>query len=1227
MTTIRELFSEQQPIDRPIEKVIDYRATDPDRLGREIGEYVVTRRLEDALRRLVEFYEAGVKGGEVAEVGVWVSGFYGSGKSSFTKYLGFALDPECRIGEELFLDRFAERVAAADVRQALRTVARRFPATVVMLDLASEQLVESTTATVTNVLYRKVLRQLGYSKVPKLAQLELRLEEQGQRDAFRQAYRELFPGKGDWDEIHNDDLLGPARAARLVPQFLPEEFPTPQSYREHRYQEADSVQDRAAEIIELLRTRTEREVIVFIVDEVGQYVAPYVDLMLNLDGLMRSFKELGDGKVWFLATAQQTLTEIVEKAAVNSEELYRLRDRFPIGIELDAADIREITHRRLLTKSTDGDRRLRGLHGDSGQALQLHTRLSGFGQTNGLDGDVFGRMYPFLPQHFDVVMELIRRLARRTGGTGLRSAIRVIQDLLVDASRTLSAGAVPLADREVGHLACADDIFDTLQADIGKEFPHVVEGVARVSSHRRFKDKPLATRVAKAIAALQPIDDFPRTAANIAALLYPAAGEPGLVDPCREVLDALVDTPGLGLVELRGAEGDRQPVGTGYLFLSDTVRPVQRKRDSHKPSAGEVREQQSELLGTLFDPLPAATLDNVKTVRAGLRLRGAAVAGEGADVQFQLEAVTTGSLAGRRDELCTETRTRADYRAKVFWLVTFGSDLEDLLLEACRSAYIRSVESEHDADRDVAQYLRSEKKRLERLQDAATQRLEEALLKGTFVFRSKARPAAEMGPDVAGASSGFLAEAAKDVFSHFRLAPLQAKPDQAKRFLEVERLDRMPAARDPLGLVESRGGRPAIRVEEQPLSEVLREFSEKADATGTGRLQGSVVQELFASPPYGWTKDTTRYLFAALLAAGELKFHTADGALKTPGPKAVEAVRNTASFNRSGLSLRDSKPLLEALDRAARRLESLFGAEVLPLEDHVCRAVRKHVPALLEQIGALPDRLRLLGLQGEERARTLLQSCADLLQEDAGAATGLLGAEDTPIPAEICWAKGVLGVLDDDGEELVRRASELRSELAELPDLFPNARELAADEGVAVLEEILGTDQFAERMADLRRGVSALEQVVRQRYASEFEHLAERAKEMRRRVEALPEWRRLDPEDQEAVREQLSPADLPEEPDDEKLLGAYRRLLGRLGQLPGLPDEVRRRAPSPTPVDGGDEGPETHLVPLDELPSSEVLRSPEDVERWLDAVGQRLLELVDLGPIRVVQGVRHDEEA
>src|SRR5690606_3710474 len=154
----------------------------------------------------------------------------------------------------------------------------------------------------------------------------------------------------------------------------------------------------------------------------------------------------GNGKVWIIGTAQQTLTEDDPRASLNSPQLFKLKDRFPIQIDLEANDIKEICFTRLLGKSTDGAAALGALFDQHGQALRHHTKLEdarAFGAD--FDRKTFVDLYPFLPAHFDILLHLLGALARSTGGIGLRSAIKVIQDILIDAE----SGRTPVANQPV----------------------------------------------------------------------------------------------------------------------------------------------------------------------------------------------------------------------------------------------------------------------------------------------------------------------------------------------------------------------------------------------------------------------------------------------------------------------------------------------------------------------------------------------------------------------------------------------------------------------------------------------------------------------------------------------------------------------------------------------------------------------------------------------------------
>src|SRR5438445_7513001 len=137
---IRSLFDPNRALNRPIEKVITYQKRSDLQLRAEISEYIVTDNIEENFERLLKLMQTALQGGGGHEIGVWVSGFYGSGKSSFTKYLGFALDRQKKIGDESFLRLLQNQLKTAPVRALFNQVSATYDRIVIFLDLASEAL-------------------------------------------------------------------------------------------------------------------------------------------------------------------------------------------------------------------------------------------------------------------------------------------------------------------------------------------------------------------------------------------------------------------------------------------------------------------------------------------------------------------------------------------------------------------------------------------------------------------------------------------------------------------------------------------------------------------------------------------------------------------------------------------------------------------------------------------------------------------------------------------------------------------------------------------------------------------------------------------------------------------------------------------------------------------------------------------------------------------------------
>src|ERR1700730_873092 len=475
MTQIRNLFDTGKDIHRTIEKVITYQASQEQRLKAEISEYIATESIEQQLEQLLEKMQGAIESGSSHEVGVWVSGFYGSGKSSFTKYLGLAFDQRVTIDGRPFLRHLQDRLHRPTTKALLSKLAASFPAAVVMLDLASEQIAGASLAEVSTVLYHKVLQYAGYSRNIKVAALERRLRKEGRYAEFEKAFEDDTGEK--WRDYRNDDLVVDSIVPRLAHKLYSNLFRTDQTFSTASNDIVYLMNDRVQEMIDVVREASGKEHIIFIVDEIGQYVGSQQTKILDLQGLAQNLKDLGNGKVWIVGTAQQTLTEDDPRAAINSPELYKLKDRFPITVALESSDIKEICVRRLLGKSSVGAAELGALFDRHGQALRQHTKLSDAKIYDaGFDRETFTNLYPFLPAHFDILLHLLGALAKSTGGIGLRSAIKVIQDILVEDS----GGQPPVADREVGWLATMVTLYDSLDKDIRRAFPSVHQAVDKV---------------------------------------------------------------------------------------------------------------------------------------------------------------------------------------------------------------------------------------------------------------------------------------------------------------------------------------------------------------------------------------------------------------------------------------------------------------------------------------------------------------------------------------------------------------------------------------------------------------------------------------------------------------------------------------------------------------------------------------------------------------------------
>ncbi len=1092
--TIKTLFDPSKDIYRTIEKVITYNASQEARLRAEITEYIVTDSIDDQFERLLSKMQTAMDQGGENEIGVWVSGFYGSGKSSFTKYLGLALDDSVHVDGVRFLKHLQDRLRTPQTKALLGTVASKYSAAVVLLDLASEMLAGATMEDVSTVLYYKVLQWAGYSRNLKVAALERRLKKD---DRYQEFLDHIESEYGvPWRDIQNDPLVMDSIMPEVAHLLYPHLFKSATAFTTETEDVVRFENERVREMIDIARERTGKQYIIFIIDEVGQYVGSRQNLILNLDGLAKNLKSIGGGKVWIVGTAQQTLTEDDPHTALNSPELYKLKDRFPIQIDLQSSDIREICYRRLLGKSPAGEQVLGTLFDQHGQALRHNTKLQDarFYDAN-LDRTTFINLYPFLPAHFDVLLHLLGALAKSTGGIGLRSAIKVIQDILVEGPE----GQCPVADQAVGWLATAVTLFDALHQDISRAAPSIHKAVGKTLL--RFPDSPIHQEVAKTVAILQTLGNMPVTAQNVTSLMHHGVDEPSRHDEVDSAIRELIADPIVPFGEKNG----------NLAFFSEKLNDIDQERAQIPLRTTETRRIQNEALREAFTPLPSTRLHGTVAINSGLKATTGTMvgtlAGERETIQTLVEFVEPRDYDIARTRLVDESRQRSAQNT-IYLLGRTAPEIDEMLAEIyrCREIVQRY---RNDPDQEVREYCASQTDRATRLTGELQHLLKRLLGRGSFIFRGQVTAADSLDHDVLEAARKHLAGVAEQVFDRYAEAPVRVETALAEKFLRLGNLKAVTATIDPLGLVQLSGGMPRIKADHKSLVSI-RDYIDR-----NGTAEGKRLIDHFTNAPFGWSPDTLRYLISALLVAGQIKLRISGREVTTVGQQAIEALRTNNSFKTVGVSLRDTPIDMQALARAAERLTNLTGDEVIPLENDISKAATKAFPQFQLRYGPLAAKLDMLGLPCADTVRSLTKDLSDVLTTDASDAPQRLGAEESVLYAGLTWAAEVDRALKNGLESTVRELQEHRHEIASLPDTdVPGQLRVDLQEELTQIGQRLAQENFFQYSADLTSTLTAIK--TRTRDAAVAMAAAHRTilKEAEESLTRIPEWSELTQEEQ-----------------------------------------------------------------------------------------------------------------
>ncbi|MGV1917677.1 BREX system P-loop protein BrxC [Rhizobium sp. 22-785-1] len=503
MTTFRDIF--EKPVDRAIEGVI--KADDEASLRVELEEYVITNEIERQLEKFLDAYN-----NYGSANGVWISGFFGSGKSHLLKMLALLLENRDIGGSpayELFKQKCAHNeILAADLRKAVSISSKSI---LFNIDQKADVISKGQTDALLSV-FQKVFDEMGgyYGKQPHIAQFERDLDSRGVLEAFRKAYQSVA-GK-PWERGREQALLENANVAKAYAQTTGAN-PSEGEGILTRYRQdfRSSIEDFAEKVKAYIETQKPGFRLNFFVDEVGQYIADNVKLMTNLQTIAESLNTKCRGRAWIIVTAQQDMASVIGDMNQRQEnDFSKIQARFANRMPLNSADVAEVIQKRLLKKTESGIGSLSDLyHRESNSLKTLFDFTDGsIRLENFRDRDHFIHSYPFVPYQYPLFQLAIQNLSQHNAfegkhsSVGERSMLGVFQEV-----------AVRLADMPVGGLATFDQMFEGIRTALKSNVQQSI-----LIAEKNLGDE-FATRILKALFLVKYVKGFKSTARNVAVLM------------------------------------------------------------------------------------------------------------------------------------------------------------------------------------------------------------------------------------------------------------------------------------------------------------------------------------------------------------------------------------------------------------------------------------------------------------------------------------------------------------------------------------------------------------------------------------------------------------------------------------------------------------------------------------------------------------------------------------
>lgn len=579
---IKNMFA--KPIDRDIKGVIKVGQDDNANIQQELEEYVVTRELQKHFRDFFESYKRGITG-NTDKIGVWISGFFGSGKSHFLKILSYLLSNKVVNGKSA-IDYFIEDNKISDpMVLADMKLASSVPTDVVLFNIDSKSEVNGKQSkdAIVAVMQNVFNEMQGFSgSNPFLADLERKLTDEGKFELFKEKFSHAFGT--DWVEARNDFDFIQDDVVEVLDEigFMSVEAGRnwcEKTTGDYKYK----VEDFAALVNKYLKTKENNHHIVFLIDEIGQYIGDDSKLMLNLQTVTEDLGTACRGKAWIVVTSQQDIDSITK---IKGNDFSKIQGRFDTRLSLSSANVDEVIKRRILEKNEAGKQSLSLLYDDKSTIIKnLIVFNDGVEKKLYTDRNDFSDIYPFIPYQFNLLGSVLTSI-RTHGASGKH---------LAEGERSMLAlfkeSAVKVMNDELGALVPFNLFYDALEQFLDHSHKGVISrALDNEYLNPNHDNDCFDVNVLKTLFMIKYVKEIKANIENITSLMV------SNVDDDRISLSKKVEEALRHLVQQTLVQKN----GDIFVFLTNEEQEINRAIESQNVDSGEVIAKVSEMI---FDDL------------------------------------------------------------------------------------------------------------------------------------------------------------------------------------------------------------------------------------------------------------------------------------------------------------------------------------------------------------------------------------------------------------------------------------------------------------------------------------------------------------------------------------------------------------------------------------------------------------------------------------------------